>query len=249
MNACSVSTRHSGSIRATPFALKSVRYTLEPLRQTRHCACLGCGRLVRGRRRGLELLAIVRRHRIGGKAGPGARLAPVPRRAVRKRRAETPRTSAQSLDYLKRRMFGDEVRTPPSPCPPVVRLNPDNLRTLPCRGCGPSGSDTQASIWRSTGLASWSIRCCRLCVAVSAYRAEALPCSAAGARSAAENGRRGHLARSLRSSGHGNDQASCTSSVASPRFTRRRRASRKMGCAQFAIRGIRLVAVGRHTPS
>lgn len=30
---------------------------------------------------------------------------------------ETPRTSAQSWDYFKRQMLGDEVRTPPAPCP------------------------------------------------------------------------------------------------------------------------------------
>lgn len=40
---------------------------------------------------------------------------------------KTPRTTAQSLAYLKLQMLGEEVRTPPPPCPPVVRLNREDL--------------------------------------------------------------------------------------------------------------------------
>jgi L-ascorbate metabolism protein UlaG (beta-lactamase superfamily) len=40
---------------------------------------------------------------------------------------KTPRTTAQSLEYLKLQMFGDEVRTPPAPCPPVVQLTREDL--------------------------------------------------------------------------------------------------------------------------
>ena len=41
---------------------------------------------------------------------------------------KTPRTSAQSLDYLKRQVLGDEMRTPPWPCPPLVRLKPEDFK-------------------------------------------------------------------------------------------------------------------------
>src|SRR5687768_9059934 len=41
---------------------------------------------------------------------------------------KTPRTSAQSLDYLKRQVLGDEIRTPPPPCPPLVRLKPEDFK-------------------------------------------------------------------------------------------------------------------------
>ncbi len=40
---------------------------------------------------------------------------------------KTPRTTAQSLAYLKLQMLGEEVRTPPPPCPPVVRLDREDL--------------------------------------------------------------------------------------------------------------------------
>jgi L-ascorbate metabolism protein UlaG (beta-lactamase superfamily) len=40
---------------------------------------------------------------------------------------KTPRTTAQSLEYLKLQMLGDEVRTPPPPCPPVVRPNREDF--------------------------------------------------------------------------------------------------------------------------
>jgi L-ascorbate metabolism protein UlaG (beta-lactamase superfamily) len=40
---------------------------------------------------------------------------------------KTPRTTAQSIDYLKLQMLGTEVRTPPAPCPPVVSLKRDDL--------------------------------------------------------------------------------------------------------------------------
>lgn len=40
---------------------------------------------------------------------------------------KTPRTTAQSFEYFKLQMLGTEVRTPPPPCPPVVRLNREDL--------------------------------------------------------------------------------------------------------------------------
>ena len=55
---------------------------------------------------------------------------------------KTPRPSAQSLDYLKGQVLGDEVRTPPPPCPPLVRLNPEDFRNPPMpsgtRKCDPT---------------------------------------------------------------------------------------------------------------
>ena len=47
---------------------------------------------------------------------------------------KTPRTSAQTWDYFKRQILGNEVRAPPSPCPPVVRLNPENFKNPPLPG-------------------------------------------------------------------------------------------------------------------
>lgn len=47
---------------------------------------------------------------------------------------KTPRTSAQNLDYLKRQMLGNEVRTPPPPCPPVVRLKAEDFKDPPKPG-------------------------------------------------------------------------------------------------------------------
>jgi L-ascorbate metabolism protein UlaG (beta-lactamase superfamily) len=40
---------------------------------------------------------------------------------------KTPRTSAQSFEYLKLQMLGNEVRTPPPPCPPVVHLTREDF--------------------------------------------------------------------------------------------------------------------------
>ena len=47
---------------------------------------------------------------------------------------KTPRTSAQSWDYFKRQMLGDEVRIPPPPCPPLIRLNPEDFKNPPMPG-------------------------------------------------------------------------------------------------------------------
>jgi L-ascorbate metabolism protein UlaG (beta-lactamase superfamily) len=47
---------------------------------------------------------------------------------------KTQRTTAQSWDYLKRQMMGNEMRTPPPPCPPVIRLNPEDFKKPPTPG-------------------------------------------------------------------------------------------------------------------
>ena len=47
---------------------------------------------------------------------------------------KTPRTSAQSWDYFKRQILGDEVRIPPPPCPPLIRLNPEDFKNPPIPG-------------------------------------------------------------------------------------------------------------------
>ena len=47
---------------------------------------------------------------------------------------KTPRTSAQSWDYLKRQVLGDEVRIPPPACPPLIRLNPEDFKNPPMPG-------------------------------------------------------------------------------------------------------------------
>lgn len=47
---------------------------------------------------------------------------------------QTPRSNAQLWDYFQRQTFGDEVRTPPSPCPPVVRLAPEDFKNRPSPG-------------------------------------------------------------------------------------------------------------------
>ena len=47
---------------------------------------------------------------------------------------KTPRTSAQSWDYFKRQILGDEVRIPPPPCPPLIRLNPEDFKNPPILG-------------------------------------------------------------------------------------------------------------------
>jgi hypothetical protein len=47
---------------------------------------------------------------------------------------KTPRTSAQSWDYVKRQILGEEVRIPPPPCPPLIRLDPEDFKTPPMPG-------------------------------------------------------------------------------------------------------------------
>lgn len=47
---------------------------------------------------------------------------------------KTPRTTAQSWGYLKLQVLGDEVRTPPYPCPPLVPLNPEEFKKPPLPG-------------------------------------------------------------------------------------------------------------------
>ena len=47
---------------------------------------------------------------------------------------QTPKSNALLWDYFKRQVRGQEVRTPPPPCPPVVRLEPEHFRKPPAPG-------------------------------------------------------------------------------------------------------------------
>jgi L-ascorbate metabolism protein UlaG (beta-lactamase superfamily) len=47
---------------------------------------------------------------------------------------KTARTTAQSLDYLKLQVMSDEVRTPPPPCPSLIRLDPTDFKKPPVPG-------------------------------------------------------------------------------------------------------------------
>ena len=108
---------------------------------------------------------------------------------------KTPMTNAVMVDLLKRQFSGNEMRTPPPPCPPVVRLAQEDFKGRPAAGLARhlvrarqrlSGNRRRPRDDRSDAV--------RLCLAVRGHRAEAVPSAAAGARSAAEDRRRGHLA-------------------------------------------------------
>jgi L-ascorbate metabolism protein UlaG (beta-lactamase superfamily) len=47
---------------------------------------------------------------------------------------KTPMTNAMMVDLLKRQFSGNEMRTPPPKCPPVVRLAPENFKDRPAPG-------------------------------------------------------------------------------------------------------------------
>ncbi len=47
---------------------------------------------------------------------------------------KTPMTNAVMVDLLKRQFSGNEMRTPPPKCPPVVRLAPENFKDRPAPG-------------------------------------------------------------------------------------------------------------------
>ena len=181
--------------RPTTAHARGLRLAAAPICQDRDCACSGRVRLWRGQRCVLEFLAIVG-GRVVGERKTRAQASP----QFRDGRFEnvvpkTARTTAQSLDYLKRQVMGDEVRTPPPPCPSLIRLDPTDFKKPP-----------------DAGVAGNLVRACQrlsrnrrrphhgrsdavgVCVTASRYRAEALSSSAAGAAFAPEDGRRCHLA-------------------------------------------------------
>ena len=66
---------------------------------------------------------------------------------------QTPKSNALLWDYFKRQVRGQEVRTPPPPCPPVVRLRPEDFRHPPAPGLRAIWFGHASVYWKSTACA------------------------------------------------------------------------------------------------